>query len=70
MCTNVPVSLQLLEARTMGLDPTNWLLVVLELEYPLIDRFNHDHKAIVEVFHRRFPNALIPFVGPAAFNIN
>ena len=70
MCTDVPVSLQLLEARTMGLDPTNWLRVMLELEYPLINRFNNDHEAVVDLFHSRFPNAPIPFVGPAAFDIN
>ncbi len=43
---------------------------MLELEYPLIDRFSADHEAVVDLFHRRFPNAPISFVGPAAFDIN
>jgi hypothetical protein len=66
------MSLQLHEALVMGLDPTSWLPVSVmpELEYPMIDRFNAHHEAVVDLFHRRFPNAPIPFVGPAAFDIN
>jgi hypothetical protein len=64
------MSFQLHEAQVMGMDPTNRLRVMLELEYPLIDRSNADHEAVVALFHRRFPNAPIPFIGPAAFDLN
>jgi hypothetical protein len=37
MCTNVPMSLQEYEALLLGIDPMNWLHVMLELEYPIID---------------------------------
>ncbi len=51
MCTIFPMSLQLHEALVMGLDPTNRLHVMLELENPLINCFNADHKAVVDLFH-------------------
>ena len=69
MCTDVRVSLQKREARHLGIDPTNRVCVMMELEYPLIDAFHSDHVLVVEPFHERFPNAPIPFVGPASWNI-
>ncbi len=41
----------------------------METEYPLIDDFCGDHNAVVELFHRRFPNAPIPNIGPASWDI-
>jgi hypothetical protein len=39
------MSLQVHEAQLLGIDPTNWLRVMLELELPLIHsfKFNTDH---------------------------
>ena len=69
MRTNVLMSLQEREAELMGINPTNWVCVMMELEYPLINAFHSDHVHVVELFHERFPNAPIPFVGPASWNI-
>ncbi len=63
------MSLQEHEALLLGIDPMNWLCVMLETEYPLIDDFCGDHNAVVELFHRRFPNAQIPNIGPASWDI-
>jgi hypothetical protein len=72
MCINVPMSLhwQAHEALLLVIDPTNWSCAMLELQYPLIDRFNADHAASVNLFHSRFPNALIPYIGPAFWDIS
>ena len=69
MCTDVRMSLQKREAGLLGIDPTNRVCVMMELEYPLIDAFYIDHVRDVELFHKRFPNALISFVGPVSRNI-
>ena len=73
MCTDVHMSLQKRKAGLLGIDPTSWVTtwvrVMMELEYPLIDAFHSDHVHVVEPFHERFPNAPIPFVGPASWNI-
>ena len=68
-CTNVRVSLQVENARRLGMDPTNWVRYMLEVEYPLIDDYTGDHAEVVELFHRRFPNAPIPYIGAAAWDI-
>ena len=68
-CTNVLVSLQVENARRLGMDPTNWVRYMLEVEYPLIDDYMGDHAHVVELFHRRFPNAPIPYIGAAAWDI-
>ena len=52
MCTNVLVSLQVENARLLGMDPTNWVHYMLEIEYPIIDDFQGDHAHVVEMFHR------------------
>ena len=69
ICINVLVSLQVANARLLGMDPTNWVCYMLEVEYPLIDDFLGDHARVVEIFHRRFPYAPIPYIGPAAWDI-
>lgn len=51
------------------MDPTNWVRYMLEVEYPLIDDYTGDHAEVVELFHRRFPNAPIPYIGAAAWDI-
>ena len=51
------------------MDPTNLVRYMLEVEYPVIDDFPGDHACVVELFHRRFPYAPIPYIGPAAWDI-
>ncbi len=71
MYTNVPMpfKLQEHEARLLGIDPTNWLRVMLELEYPIILDFHGCHVRVVKLFHSRSPNALISNIGPASWDI-
>jgi hypothetical protein len=60
------MSQQVHNARLLHIDPTNWLRVMLEFEYPIILQFHGDHTHVVQLFHERFPNAPIPEIGPAA----
>ena len=69
MLTNVCMSQQVHNARLLHIDPTNWLRVMLEFEYPIISQFHGDHAHVVRLFHERFPNAPIPEIGPAAWSI-
>jgi hypothetical protein len=47
MLTNVCILQQVHNARLLHIDPTNWLRVMLEFEYPIISQFHGDHAHVV-----------------------